>query len=246
VCGNIEENASFVETLRNELETEIHTFDTLKNAIISREKQSTLKAEMFADAYGAAVIDSSDIDLFPKKKEEEITVKKKNPFPAVILTIVLCAVVAALIVFPTLTLRNLKSQEEQLTQQLSQLTITEIDVQQITAELMLLLETADSTERFAALAERFSALMIMTQADSALPSNTGIEELLIDDREITISGRSGTSRGASDYARELRRTELFENVQFTMLESRGDYTYFGLRLTRIRDEAEGGNTDEND
>jgi Tfp pilus assembly protein PilN len=155
----------------------------------------------------------------------------------------LCVVIAALIVFPELNLRSLKREEQSLTNQLSQLNITDSDVQRITMELMVLVETANSTEQFALLAEQFSALMVMTQADDALTSGTGISELAIDGKEITISGRSSSSRSVADYAEALRKIELFDHVQFTSLESRGDYTHFGMKLILTGEEEE---HDEND
>ena len=243
VCGDTQANSALIESLKNELSAEIHTFDNLQNAFVSRDKQSTINAELYADAYGAAVADTTDIDLFPKKKEEEVKVTKKNPLPAIYLTIVLFAVIAALIVFPALNLQNLKNEEKLLAQQMSQLTISEGDVQRLIMELAQLSEIITAVEQYTESEDLFSALQIMTHINSALTGGVTISDVDIKGTEITMLGYAGSPRIAADYAQALRGIDLFETVLLTSLESRGNNADFRLKITRTQT---GGAVNEDD
>jgi len=229
IFGDTGSHAALINDLANEINVRIHTLKDMQPELVLPDMQTTVNAELYADAYIASVVDPSDIDLIPKK---ETDAKKERKMPVLLpcLIIIACALIASLIFFPAQVLKNLTQEEDMLIRRYKTYTVTEEDVAVLTAELNNLNEQLKTVNDFILSADKFSAQKILKEIDAKLISGTTVEELQIKGREIIITGYAHSTKNVADYRDALSDIELFKSVSVKTSDTTVEITRFTLSI----------------
>lgn len=208
--GDEKISQSLMQSLSEYLEIPVLQLAERLSSVVKPSKRARISVSRFMDAFGAATAlpagVSMDLNLKPKKKKRRIF--SRFVLPVLCLILVIGSLLAAGLYFPHMRILELEAQEQKLIEELARYTVPG-DMAGLQSEVPRMTKMI---EEFNGFYLPHSASEVMRVIYGALPSNTTITRISIDERGASLSVSTDTLDKVADFIRSLRSNELFANA----------------------------------